>query len=77
MKLESCIGDVEIVHPATMTATATATTSIVTIAKLELNGYHGPPLLLPRTREAKQEVIERPLSGLSGLEHLISAPNTS
>jgi hypothetical protein len=75
MKLESCKGDVEMVHPATMTATAITTTSIAApIAKLELNGYHGAPPLLSQRREAKQEVIERHLSGLSGLEHLISAP---
>jgi hypothetical protein len=56
--VESCEGDVEMVRPpilaATATATATTTTSITApIAKLELNGYHGPPLLLPQTREAK------------------------
>jgi len=81
MKVGSCKGDVEMVHPATMTmtatATATATTSIAApIAKLELNGYYGPPLLLPPTREAKQKIIERPLGWLSVLKHLISAPNT-
>ena len=80
MEVESCEGDVEMVRPpilaATVTPTATTTTSIAApIAKLELNGYQGPPLL-PQTREAKQEVIERPLSGLSGLKHLISAPAT-
>ena len=77
--VERCKADVQMVYPSTATATTTATTSpsIATpIAKLELNGYHGPPLLLPKTREAKQEVIERPLSGLSGLKHLISAPST-
>ena len=37
--------------------------------------YHGPPLLLPQ-REAKQEVIVRPLSALLGLKHLILAPST-
>jgi hypothetical protein len=76
---ESCKGDVEMVRPPTTTATTTTTTTTsiaAPIAKLELNGYHGPPLLLPQTREAKQEVIERPLSGLSGLKHLISAPGT-
>jgi len=75
MEVESCKADAEIIRPPT--ATATTTMSIVAlIAKLELNGYHGPPPLLPQTREAKQEVIERPLSGLSGLKYLISAPNT-
>ena len=59
------------------TATATATASIVApIAKLEVNGYHSPPLLLPQTREAKQELIERPLGGLLGLKHFISASST-
>jgi len=81
MKVESCKGDVEMVHPATMTMTATATASTTTsiaapIAKLELNGYYGPPLLLPKTREAKQKTIERPLGWLSVLKHLGSAPNT-
>jgi len=77
--VDSCKADVQMVHPSTATATMTTMTSpsITTpIAKLELNGYHGPPLLLPKTREAKQEVIERPLSGLSGLKDLISAPVT-
>jgi len=76
--VESCKADVPMVHPSTAAATTTTTSpSIATpIAKLELNGYHGPPLLLPKTREAKQEVIERPLSGLSGLKDLISAPST-
>ena len=77
MEVESCKVDVEMVRPPIVTATTTATTTTsiaAPIAKLELNGYHDPPLLLPQTREAKQEVIERPLSGLSGLKHLISAP---
>ena len=69
MRAESCKGDVEMVHPATMTTTATATASMAApIEKLELNGYHGPPLLLHQTREAKQEVTERPLGVLSGLK---------
>ena len=53
--VESCKADVEIVPPPTVTATTTTTTTTTTIttiaapvAKLELNGYHGPPLLLPR-----------------------------
>jgi hypothetical protein len=51
---ESCKGDVEMVRPPTATATATATATTTTsiaapIAKLELNGYHGPPLLLGET----------------------------
>ena len=76
MKEESCNGDVGMVHPATMAATATMITSIAApFSKLELNRYYGPPLLL-QTREAKQEAIERPLGGLLGLKHLISAPNT-
>jgi len=85
--VENCKADVEIVPPptvtvttTTMTTTTTTTTTITTIAapvaKLELDGYHGPPLLLPQTREAKQEVIEGPLSGLSGPKYLISAPST-
>jgi len=70
-------GDVEMVHPAAMTATPTATTRIAApMAKLELNGYHGPPLLFHQTQEAKQEVIERPLDGLPELKQLSSAPNT-
>ena len=79
--VQSCKADVEEFRPppatTPSTTTTTTTAAIATpVAKLELNGYHGPPLLLPQTREAKQEVIERPLSGLSGLKHLISAPNT-
>lgn len=42
----------------TTTITTTTTTSAAPVVKLELNGYHGPPLLLPQTRVAKQEVIE-------------------
>jgi len=79
MKVKSCKGDVEIVYPVTMTMTATATTATsiaAPIVKLELNGYHGPPLLLPQTREANQKIIERFLGWLSVLKHLISAPNT-
>jgi len=79
MEVVNCKGHVEMVRPPTVSATTTATTTtciITPIAKLELNGYDGSPLLLPQTREAKQEVIERPLSGLSGLKHLISAPGT-
>jgi hypothetical protein len=74
MDVDSCKGDVEMVP---LTVTATTTTSITApIAGPELNVCHGPPLLLPKRREAKQEVIERPLSSLSGLKHLISAPGT-
>ena len=76
--VESCKTDVEIVPPPTVTGTTTTTTTTTTIttitapvAKLELNGYHGPP-----TREAKQEVIEGPLSGLSGPKYLIPAAST-
>lgn len=61
---------VEMVRPLPATTATTTTTTIATpIAKLELNGCHGPPLLLPQTQVAKQEIIERPLSGLSGLKH--------
>lgn len=72
--MDSCEADVEMVRPPTATTATTTTTTIAApIAQLELNGYHGPPLL-PQTRVAKQEVIKKPLSGLSGLKHLISAP---
>ena len=74
MDVDSCKGDVEMVP---LTVTVTTTTSITApIARPELNVCHGPPLLLPKRREAKQEVIERPLISLSGLKHLISAPGT-
>jgi hypothetical protein len=47
--LESCKPDVEMDHPSTATTTITAP-----VAKLELNGHHGPPQLLPQTRVAKR-----------------------
>jgi hypothetical protein len=70
---------VEMVRPSTATTTTITTmttTSAAPVVKLELNRYHGPPLLLPQTRVAKQEVIKRLLSGLSGLKYLISTPST-
>jgi hypothetical protein len=72
--VDSCKADVEMVRPLTATTRLQPPLHIsAPIAKLELNGYHGLPLL-PQTRLAKQEVIENPLSGLSGFKHLISAP---